>query len=336
MPTGTGGSGLGADEAFRLLFPDAGLLPRLERLRIGAGGRIRGTLAGKRRSVSLGGSQEFADYRPYAPGDDVRRIDWNVYGRTGKAFLRQYWDEQELHVHLFVDASRSMLPLMGAMASVGKLRYAMQLAASVGYMALCGDDRVSVRLFDASGVSGEPAMLHGRAATGKLFRHLANETVAYESSVGDGTIGSGGADGSVVPAVLDMSTPFRQPGSLPRRSGVTWLFTDALYESGVEASLVALMAAGQRVVLVQILSPEELDPAFEGELRLMDIELGTGKEVAVSARLLGEYRAAVADYQAELKRICGDNGAAYVALDTGLSVNDAITRMLSAPGALQS
>lgn len=350
------GAGIGADEAFRLLFPNAGLLPRLERLRVAAGGSMRGTLAGKRRSVSLGGSLEFADYRPYAPGDDIRRIDWNVYGRTGKAYMRQYWDEQELHVHLYVDASRSMLPYGERGAS--KLRYAMQLAASVGYIALCGDDRVSLRLFDASGVSGDPGMLHGRSAAGKLFRHMAASLLAREGEADAANGGPGGSasaalqtaeDGRAAalrpahalsaapaPAILDLSAPFRQPGSLPRRAGVSWLFTDALYESGIEQALVALMAAGQRVVLVQVLSPEELDPALEGELRLIDSELGTGKEVAVSPKLLGDYRAAVADFQMDLKRICGDKGAAYAALDTGLSMDDAVTRLLLAPGALQS
>ena len=83
-------------------------LPRLERLSLGAKRRVAGTLQGKRRSCRLGSSLEFADYRVYAPGDDVRRFDWGVYSRTGKAFVRQFMDEQELTVSLFVDCSASM------------------------------------------------------------------------------------------------------------------------------------------------------------------------------------------------------------------------------------
>jgi len=101
-------TGLSNQEALKLLFPNLSFLTELERMRIRAGHRIKGMLAGKRRSSSLGGSQEFADYRPYSSGDDIRRIDWNVYGRTGKAFIRQYWDEQELQLNLYIDVSQSM------------------------------------------------------------------------------------------------------------------------------------------------------------------------------------------------------------------------------------
>lgn len=84
------------------------LIPRLERLSIASKRRVRGTTQGKRRSGRLGASLEFADYREYAPGDDIRRFDWGVYARTGRPFVRQYWDEQELHVNLYLDVSASM------------------------------------------------------------------------------------------------------------------------------------------------------------------------------------------------------------------------------------
>lgn len=308
---------ISAEEALRLLFPDMELLARLEKMRVAAGSRIKGTLAGKRRSSSLGGSQEFADYRPYAPGDDIRRIDWNVYGRTGRAYMRQYWDEQELQVHLYVDVSRSME--FGG-SSANKLNYALRLAACIGYAALSGDDRVTVKLFDDR-IRDELPPLHGRASSSKLFRFLAS-SIRLESP--PETPNRTNAVHS------NISTPFQKAGSLPRRSGTTWLFTDAMFEQGVEETLISLQAARQQVVLVQLLSPEELAPNLAGELKLIDSELGTGKEVAIGYHLLKQYRAEVEAHQFELKRICAERGAAYLFIDTGQSLGESLLQTLLA------
>ncbi|GKU78734.1 DUF58 domain-containing protein [Paenibacillus sp. L3-i20] len=325
------------NEALHLLFPDLSVLTAIDRLRIAGGKRVKGTMTGKRRSALLGSSQEFADYRPYSPGDDVRRIDWNVYGRTGRAYLRQYWDEQELHVHLYVDTSRSMAFSGGA--NVSKGQYAFRLAACIGYAALNGDDRLSLKLFDHAVVSGEQSTLHGRGASMKLFRYLATHYQASSENKAD-FIDS--ADDLTIKEISDfeqtqiqdMSIPFRLPGALPRRSGVTWLFTDAMFEDGIEATLVSLTAARQQIVLVHILSPEELNPRLSGELKLIDSELGTGKEVAISNNLLQDYRAAVAAYREDLRRLCAERGASYLFIETSTSVKDAIKIMMMTPNTI--
>ncbi|MDQ0116679.1 DUF58 domain-containing protein [Paenibacillus harenae] len=303
-----------AEEALRLLFPDLSLLGRIEQLRIASASKVKGTLAGKRRSVSLGGSQEFADYRPYAPGDDVRRIDWSVYGRTRRAYVRQFWDEQELVVHMYVDVSRSM---SFGEQDANKLHYALKLAASVGYAALCGDDRVSIKLFNDRVVQELPPV-HGRAASPKWFQFIAD---AMRSS------GTYQTSGHPSPE-LDLSVPFRAPGTLPHRSGVTWLFTDAMFEEGIEETLLSLQAAKQQVVLCHLLSPSELEPALSGELKLIDSELKTGKDIAVGHRLLSDYRMAVTTYREQLERICAERGATYVFVNTGVSLTETIHHVL--------
>lgn len=313
-----GAGPLSAEKELKLLFPEMSILSSVERLRLAGGSRIRGTMAGKRRSVSLGGSQEFADYRPYSAGDDIRRLDWNVYGRTGRAYVRQYWDEQELHAHIYMDATRSMAFLGGAEASKGQ--YALRLASLLGYAALNSDDRISVKHFDESGMTSELPSLHGRAAFMKLFRHMASHFLTEFNDINN--------------LASDLSVPFRKPGALPRRSGVAWLFTDAMYERGVEETLIALTAAGQDIVFVHLLSPEEMNPSLSGELKLIDSELGTGKEVAFSEGLLKEYRKAVKQYQIVLKRMCAEKGAAYVFVDTSRPLLDVIQEMLLIPGVL--
>ncbi|MCR2805498.1 DUF58 domain-containing protein [Paenibacillus soyae] len=322
-------SAITAEAALKLLFPDLSVLALAERLRLSSGNRIRGTMAGKRRSVTLGGSQEFADYRPYSPGDDTRRIDWNVYGRTGRAYVRQYWDEQELHAHLYVDASRSMSFAGGS--AVSKLQYALRLAALVGFAALAGDDRVTVRAFDEQTMGMELPALQGRPAFTKLYRFLAGMFAEESRSSG------GGATRSDRPDVgaSDLTLPFGMPGALPRRAGVTWLFTDAMFESGLRETLLTLSSTGQQVVFVHLLSPEEVDPSLSGELKLVDSELGTGKEVAISEKLLREYRASVRAYQEQLTATCAELGASYVFLETGMSMTEALQRLLALPGGLK-
>lgn len=316
-------SSLTPQEALHLLFPNLSLLSELDRMSIRAGNRIKGMLAGKRRSSTIGGSQEFADYRPYSPGDDVRRIDWNVYGRTGKAFMRQYWDEQELQVSLYVDASRSMAFGEGSM---NKQQYALRLAACLGYVALGGDDRLSVRLFRER-IIKELQPLHGRVSSPKLFQFLADAMKQLE------------AENTTYAAEEDftsLATPFSTRSALPRRSGSAWVLTDGMFERGIEETVVSLIAAGQRVVLVHLLSREELDPDLSGELKLIDSELGTAKEVAVGHKLLKEYREAVAAFQSELKRICAERGAVYVFVDTSVPLEVTIRHTLLSSQVLNS
>lgn len=319
--TGTGGASLpplhltntlSAEQALHLLFPNLSLLSELERMNMSAGRRIKGTLAGKKRSSSLGGSQEFADYRPYSPGDDIRRMDWNVYGRTGRAFIRQYWDEQELHVSLYVDVSRSMAY---GESTANKLPYALRLAASIGYLALSGDDRVSIRLFREQIIKELPS-LHGRVSSPKLFQFLGE---AIQQLAGNTPPVPKRAAESI-----SMAAPFQAPAAMPRRSGAAWVFTDAMFDRGIEETIISLIAAGQRVVLVHLLSPDELSPDLSGELKLIDSELGTGKEVAVGHKLLKEYREAVANYQSDLKRICAERGASYVFVNTGIPLEETL------------
>ncbi|GAE10011.1 DUF58 domain-containing protein [Paenibacillus sp. JCM 10914] len=173
-------------------------LPRLERLSLSAKRRIAGTQQGKRRSRKLGSSLEFADYRVYSPGDDVRRFDWGVYSRTGKAFVRQFMDEQELTVNLFVDCSASMGAVMSAssgessaptsgrdnQSAIGSAKWllARQLAASIGYMALSSYDRLQVACYSRS-IHARLPVMRGKGSAHRLFSFLQGAQTGGEGSL---------------------------------------------------------------------------------------------------------------------------------------------------------
>ncbi|WP_052350330.1 DUF58 domain-containing protein [Paenibacillus gorillae] len=304
MSDHTGRTPIDAQAAMKLLFPDLTLLARLDQMSVAAGNRVKGTLAGKRRSSSLGGSQEFADYRPYAPGDDIRRLDWNVYGRTGRAYMRQYWDEQELTVHMLVDVSRSMS--FGEESEHNKLRFALRLAACIGYASLTGEDRVTARLFGDSGLNRELEPLRGRSSLPQLLQFLGQAMPGPQAAVQPA--GAGSDFTAQRPAALSLADALGGSRGRPMRAGVTLLITDAMYETGIEEALLRLIAAGQKVVFIHVLSPEELNPSLSGELKLIDSELGSGKDVAIAYPLLAQYKQAVDQYREDLSRLCG-NGA---------------------------
>jgi uncharacterized protein (DUF58 family) len=314
---------------FRTFLPQA-LLPKLERLALQARHRMRGSNPGKRRSGQTGSSLEFADYRPYAPGDELRKLDWRVYAKTGRPYVKLFQDEQELPVTLYVDASASMsfqAPAQGIPAAAGfsastgahspasdKYLYAKRLAACVGYAALCGYDRVGVQLFSES-ITARLPMLRGKGSLFRLMEFLAQARTE-----------AGG----------DLVSVFMKPASLPQRPGQTWIFSDFLFPSGVEESIKALLAARQEVRIVQVLSPEEWNPVLSGDLRLIDCETGTGKEVAVTGAVLEAYKKTVRQYTEALERFCRDKGIPYHLAVTGTPLEDTILNGFRRAGMLQS
>ncbi|MNP07250.1 hypothetical protein D3C76_992680 [compost metagenome] len=296
------------------------LLPQLERLSIISNRRVRGMTQGKRRSGRLGASLEFADYREYAPGDDIRRFDWGVYSRTGRPFIRQYWDEQELSVSLYVDVSASM---DFGEDEQNKLLYAKQLAASVGYMALASHDRMQAYLCTDEVKKYLPS-IRGKASASRLFSFFEGDVSRDAEQEGNKHVGN-------------LATALRKPEAIPRRPGMTWIFSDFWQEDGFRelADAISLIqATGQDIVLVHVISAEELNPAFSGDLRLIDSELGTGKEVALTGKILESYKQVLRQYILEISSFCSERGIRYVQAPTNLPLDRGIFDTLRTAGAI--
>lgn len=341
QPNGVNGSSQQETmQHLQLLFPDQSWLTVLDQMIIKSSKRVKGMLAGKRRSSQLGSSLEFADYRPYVSGDDVRRIDWNLYGRTSKAYIRQYWDEQERSFHLYIDSSKSMSSFGSGESN--KWLFAIRIAASIGYLTLQCEDRLQISLFNDREVAEQLPSMYGKHAKFNLLKQLGNIIQKYRDVNGqaideiNGTTRDTALDNDQQAkfdsdqhfAISDMMQPFLSGGSLPRRSGVTWLFSDALYDEGLEALFSQLQARGQDIVLVHILHEEEWKPQLEGELKLIDIETNRNKEVAITPTIMNKYQQGVKHFQQTVKQLCESRGVAYYSMNSSHSFTEQFIRIL--------
>jgi uncharacterized protein (DUF58 family) len=271
----------------RELF-DPAFLASLASLRIVAG-RVapRGRHA-EQRSRDLGGGLEFRDFRPYAAGDDLRSIDWNIYRRLGRVFLRLFEEMEDLPLYLVPDVSESAWVEDSPRIKAG-LRTALALAS----ISLNQHDRVGVFPF------AEDLRIAVRPRSGKrsLFG-LADEMAKLEP---------GGR--------TDFSTSMRKLASLRLRPGVVAVVSDFFDPGGIEAVVEGLRHLRHKLLLIQLVRPSDVEPAVEGDVRLLDCETGTGEDISVTPTVLAGYRRAYDEFQNALGTFAQSRGAGLLRLD---------------------
>jgi uncharacterized protein (DUF58 family) len=290
--------------AASLITPE--LLRRLEQFQLLAARRAKSSAKGERRSRARGQSVEFADYRNYVAGDDFRYLDWNLFGRLDKLFLKLYEEERELPVTIFLDSSESM-----TFGTPRKFDFARQVAAAIGYVALCGFDRVSVQLFpDAIGegaVRGALRSVRGRKSSLQFFQNLnlvnASGTASFNEAL-------------------------RRAALTARRSGVGIVLSDFLDPAGYEPGLTALIGRGFQVSAVQILAPEEVNPSDFGDLRLVDCENGSVQEVTFGKFRLKNYQQTVQNYIQRLREFCQSRGINFFTTTSDASLEKLLLKQL--------
>jgi uncharacterized protein (DUF58 family) len=276
---------------------DETFLRQLERLGVLMKQPVRGGLKGGRRSVKRGQSVEFADYRDYTLGDDLRQLDWNVYARLEKLFVKLFVEEEDVTITFLLDASPSM-----AFGHPGKLLFAKRAAAALGYIALAGEDRVVT-----AALTGRTARRHGGLrGSGRVFRLLANLSAIQP------------AEGAT-----DLLASARHGAAMLRGRGVVVLLSDLL-DPSADRVIRELAATGSELIVLHTLSPEELDPALEGDLRLIDSETGEGIDVTVDLAALDDYRARLAGWQESLADLAAKRRATYVPLSTATPLADLV------------
>jgi uncharacterized protein (DUF58 family) len=256
------------------------LLARLERLQLGTRRRLGGQFAGEHRSMRHGASLDFADYREYHPGDDFRRIDYQLLARLDVLLIKLYEAEDDLTVRLLIDTS-------GSMASGDKLEQAKRVAAALGFVALVRRDAVTLHAFPLD----KPApRFTGRHAAHHLFRHLDALTADGETRF--------------VQAATHLLS---RPG--PR--GLTVLVSDLLTPEW-EAGISRLPARGGDLVVVHVLAADELRPSLVGDLDLVDRETGARVAVSLSTETIRDYERLALAWADDVAVRCRQAGAAYV------------------------
>ena len=302
-----------------LLTPE--LLRRLEQFQLLAARRAKSSAKGERRSRARGQSVEFADYRNYVHGDDFRYLDWNLYGRLERLFLKLYEEERELPVRIFLDASESM-----TFGEPRKFDFARHVAAAVGYVALSGFDRVSVIPFPNQPPYAEvqakvtAASYNLELAARGALRSVRGKKSAIPFFQNLSAVTAGG------PAKLNEA--LRRGALEARQTGVAVVLSDFLDPEGYEAGLTALVGRGFQIDLVQILAPEELSPTNFGDLRLVDSETGGMQEVTFGRYRLKAYQQSVQNYIQRLREYCQARGINFFTVSSNTSLEELLLRQL--------
>lgn len=282
------------------------LLRQLEQLQLLARRKSRSSAKGERRSRARGQSVEFADHRNYAHGDDFRYLDWSLYGRLDRLFVKLYEEERELPVTIFLDASESM-----SFGEPRKFDFARQVAAAIGYVALCGFDRVSVLPFPENpaelAVRSALRSVRGRKSSMPYFQNLSQVT----------------ASGSA-----NLNEALRRGALQSRQAGVAVILSDFLDPAGYEEGITALMGRGFQIDAIQILAPEELSPRSFGDLRLVDAETGLMTEVTFGRYRMQAYQQMVGNFRQKLAEHCAARGVSFFSVSSDTSLEQLLLRRL--------
>jgi uncharacterized protein (DUF58 family) len=252
---------------------------------------------GESISIRRGASLEFADYRLYQPGDDFRYLDWNIYRRLNRLFVKLFTAEENLTVHILVDTSNSM-----AFGEPSKLWYGGRLAAALGYLAISNLDRVGVSAF-AEGIehSMQPVRQKSHAVT--LFNYI-------ESLRPSGR--------------TDFNRTLRDYSLRTRRPGLAILITDLLDPAGYVEGLQALIYRRFDVLLIQVLDESELDPRLRGPFRLIDGETREETEINVEPETLASYSDRLGAYFQEVEDFCLSHDIEYLRTTTVIPFEEVV------------
>src|SRR5262245_14004127 len=260
-------------------------LARLEQLELVSRKIFLGRLRGERRSKRKGQSVEFADYRNYVVGDDLRFLDWNLFARLDRLFIRLFIEEEDLHFYVLIDNSLSM-----DFGEPSKLRYAKQIAAALGFIGLVNMDRVVIEAFNDRLTQSLPAV-RGRRSLWRLLDFLDKLEPAGPS---------------------DLAKSLKSFSIKCSGKGIVVLLSDLMDKGGYEQALRYLVARQLDIYVIQILSQEEIEPDVVGDLRLVDVEDEDVAEITVSGPLLKKYKQNLAAYRAALHEFCNRRGVSYL------------------------
>jgi uncharacterized protein (DUF58 family) len=294
-------------EASRSLLLDPAFMARLDQLDIMSRKILAGKLKGERRSKRRGQSVEFADYRNYVVGDDLRFIDWNVYARLDRLFLKLFLEEEDLALYVLVDMSKSC-----DYGEPNKARYIKQVAAALGYIGLVNYNRVVIAAM-AERITAETGALRGRRRVAQMIEFIDRLEPAGASH---------------------FASACKRFALAHRQKGVCVVLSDFFDKGGYENGLRYVAGGRYDLFCVQVLSPQEIDPDLQGDLKLKDMEDDDTAEVSITQPLLRQYKANLNAYCLSLKEYVTRRGGTYLFTSTAVPFDTLVLNYLRERGLL--
>ena len=283
-------------------------MTKLEQLEILSRKIFIGRMKGERRSKRKGESVEFADYRNYVVGDDLRFLDWNIFARLERLLLKLFMEEEDLNVTVLFDVSKSM-----DWGQPHKGLYVKRVAAALAYIGLINYDRVSLYAY-ASTLSSEMCGVRGRKLVGQVIKFLQDLPYTGHS---------------------DLTAVAKRFAVRYTGKGVVVVLSDFLDKSGYADGIRYLLSRDLDLYAIQVLSPEEIEPGLAGDLKLRDVEDDDLAEVTISKPLLDKYKANLQSYCQGLKDHCTRRGITYLFTSTRVPFDTLVMAYLRQRGLLR-
>jgi len=260
-----------------MLFPPD-FLTRLEYLSIMSKRVFRGSLLAQRRTMQMGSGIEFSEHREYSMGDDLRYLDWNIYARHGDLLIKRFQEEQDLHVYLMIDCSRSM-----GYGTPAKFDLARQLAAALAYIALADLDRIGIIAF-ADGIAAELPITRGKAKILTILKFLELLPITGQNT--------------------NLGRAIQQLVHRGNRSGIVVVISDLFDEHGFQAGLDQLRFKRFDAQVIQLHDPKEADPSLLGDVELVDVETAIARKVTITEKNLRNYKRLFTEHQTAVREYC--------------------------------
>lgn len=276
-----------------------GFFSRLETLSLNLKSNLAGYFGGKHLVNTYGQTVEFADYREYQLGDDIRRIDWNLFSRFEKYFLKLFTDERQMQVQIFLDCSASM-----GKDNPKKSSYAIATAAALGFLSVHNMDKVSFHFMKGNKADNPFGTIIGKNS---FFRAVGTmEELTFEE------------DADIRDCIV--SCP-----NTEAKNGLTVIISDFFTDSNWKNAVDYLCYKNRQVLLVQIMTPEELDPTYDGRVNLIDSESldvadPKNMKMKITKSMLKVYEEAMTDFKADMKSFCSKRGVDYISVRTDMPI----------------
>jgi len=286
-------------------------ISRLETISLFMQAQMKGYFGGVHRTKAYGNTVEFAEFREYELGDDIRRIDWNLYSRFEKYFIKLFVDERQMHTQIFLDCSASM-----GQTDKRKAEYAIRLVAALGFLSVQNMDKTSFMLMKGDYSEDLCGLITGKEA---FYLSTANlEEISFKGST------------DIEAAITNLQNP-------GNNDGLTILISDFLTDSNWRKAVDYLIYHKRQVLVIQVLSPDEIDPRYNGRTFLRDVEsVDVMDEKNMKMRITKgnylAYKQALTDYIADMKQFCSKRGVRFFSVDTDSPIEKLIFGQLIESG----